>query len=103
MNDHGTAPALYRHLLYGTAVCDPCLSFQDRYERDVARSHMDRFRRRTSRMTKPCETCNGRGEITVCANDGRCGCSHQYDQTWTCRDCDGSGVHLDAKDHNDAA
>jgi len=48
--DHGTAPAVRRHLLYGIPVCDACLDFQDRLEQDVARWYMERFRRRTARL-----------------------------------------------------
>lgn len=37
--------------------------------------------------TRECETCGGSGEITVCANDGSHGCSHQFDREYPCPDC----------------
>jgi hypothetical protein len=38
-----------------------------------------------------CPVCAGAGEITECRNDGRCGCSHTYDDVWTCTGCRGEG------------
>lgn len=46
-------------------------------------------------MTLPpiqtCATCSGWGELTEHANDGTHGCSHQWDRTYVCRDCRGTG------------
>ena len=39
-----------------------------------------------------CETCDGTGEVTVCANDGSHGCSHVNDREYPCPDCTGEAA-----------
>jgi hypothetical protein len=51
-DDHGTARALARHLLYGIPVCDACLDFQDRREQTEAALFLNVFRRRTARLPR---------------------------------------------------
>lgn len=41
-----------------------------------------------------CPVCDGAGEITVCANDGTHGCSHQFDREFPCAACTGGVVKL---------
>lgn len=47
-----------------------------------------------------CPTCEGSGELTKCANDGRYGCSHVNDHEWTCETCKGEG-QIDPRDSAD--
>jgi DnaJ-class molecular chaperone len=41
--------------------------------------------------TTDCPTCDGRGEIWECVNDGKNGCSHSNDYIYRCQDCNGTG------------
>lgn len=34
-----------------------------------------------------CPECGGDGEVTVCANNGSHGCSHELDRTYPCSRC----------------
>lgn len=38
-----------------------------------------------------CPVCDGGGIVTVCANDGKCGCSHTYDREYPCYACNETG------------
>jgi DnaJ-class molecular chaperone len=62
-------------------------------------SHLDRLKAKKHAEPEPtlCPTCSGAGELTERANDGTHGCSHIFDRTWTCTDCDGTGDRTSTK------
>lgn len=58
----------------------------------LSQTRLRKLRELQQRQAKTCATCQGAGEVTVCVNDGRCGCSHQFDITYPCHDCQGEGT-----------
>lgn len=42
-------------------------------------------------MTETCPVCDGGGIVTVCANEGKYGCSHTNDREYPCHACNETG------------